>query len=245
MRDDTILFSMAYARVGLQRVAANGGSPETVTTPDVSAGEYYHSAPKLLPGGDAVLFQIATEDGYYSAVLDLATKAYERLPTVSGRAVYTAGHIVYGDSSRLLAVRFDADRREVIGAPFPVYEGVSSATDGPLFTVSRAGTLIYIPGTADPREVVWSDRSGASMALANVPEGSYAPRVSPSGNRLVVAQEGVAIFQKEPTAKRIRSFLNRAADAAGRKPSYLISDHDPVFDCDVVNAWCGTTTDHR
>ncbi len=57
--------------------------------------------------------------------------------------------------------------------------------------------------------------------------------------------QGVAIFRKEPTAKRIRSFLSRVASAAERKPRYLISDHDPVFDCGVINVWCGKHTRQR
>ncbi len=55
----------------------------------------------------------------------------------------------------------------------------------------------------------------------------------------------VAVFCKEPTSTRIRAFLQRAADCTGAKPRFLVSDHDPVFDCSTIRGWCGTTTRPR
>ncbi len=184
--DDTILFSMAYAVVGLQRVSADGGIPEQVTVPDGAAGELYHDAPQLLPGGQAVLFRTAVTGGERFSVLDLATKESKRLPTVAGRAVYVDGHIVYGEQSRLLAVRFDTTQHEVVGAPFPVFEGVAALADGPAFDLSTGGTLIYIPGGGEVHDVVWTDRSGQSLVVADVLPGSVKPMLSPDGRRLAL-----------------------------------------------------------
>ncbi len=57
--------------------------------------------------------------------------------------------------------------------------------------------------------------------------------------------QGIAVFRKEPTARRIRSFLSRVVSSVGKRPRYLISDHDPVFDCEILRAWCGRTSRHR
>jgi len=57
--------------------------------------------------------------------------------------------------------------------------------------------------------------------------------------------QGFAVFQREPTAKRIRSLLKRVTAGVEVKPRYLISDHDPVFDCAVIRDWCGSSTRQR
>ena len=56
---------------------------------------------------------------------------------------------------------------------------------------------------------------------------------------------GIAVFRKEPSSARIRNFLHRLVGRVGRKPRYLISDHDPVFDCSGIREWCGKTTRQR
>ena len=54
--DNTIIFGSIEH--GLQRVSADGGVPQPVTTPDRARSEIDHHFPKLLPGGKAVMFTI-------------------------------------------------------------------------------------------------------------------------------------------------------------------------------------------
>ena len=60
--DGTIVFASAFASgtggSGLFRVSAAGGAPEQLTTPDAEQGEFAHSWPEILPGGEAVLFSV-------------------------------------------------------------------------------------------------------------------------------------------------------------------------------------------
>ena len=56
---------------------------------------------------------------------------------------------------------------------------------------------------------------------------------------------GIAVFRREPSSARIRSFLQRVADCVGRRPRFLISDHDPVFKCSAMREWCGRVTRQR
>ena len=55
------------------RVDADGGTPETITTPDIAIGEVGHVRPQVLPNGKSVLFSITVGDGGHAAVLSLET----------------------------------------------------------------------------------------------------------------------------------------------------------------------------
>ena len=61
--DDTIIFGTNDPTSGLLRVAAAGGEPEVLTTPNRDQGELDHMWPEVLPGGQAVLFTIETAAG--------------------------------------------------------------------------------------------------------------------------------------------------------------------------------------
>ncbi|MDR9892937.1 hypothetical protein O7047_22295, partial [Pseudenterobacter timonensis] len=80
------------------------------------------------------------------AVLDLRTGQRTTLIRSGGQAEYVdTGHLVYAAGGTLRAVRFDAARLQVIGDPVPVVEQVLM-TGGGQFSVSRSGTLVYMPG---------------------------------------------------------------------------------------------------
>ena len=75
--DDTIFVATQALTSGLRRVAATGGTPTVVTTPDRAKGELDHLWPERLPGGQSVLFTITAVTGGLDAaqiaVLDLQT----------------------------------------------------------------------------------------------------------------------------------------------------------------------------
>ena len=79
--DDTIYFNLTPVG-GLVRVSANGGTPQSVTTPDSTQGELGHYHPELLPGGKAILFTIAESEKRHEkrpAVLSLKTGVWHSL----------------------------------------------------------------------------------------------------------------------------------------------------------------------
>jgi WD40 repeat protein len=105
------------------------------------------------------------------------------------------GHIVYAIGGILFAQPFDVTRRETVGSPVAVVEGVNRATafsDGnSQFWVSDGGTLIYQPGVATTRTlingIVVGDRQGRMQALKlpDSADSAYeSPRVSPDGNEV-------------------------------------------------------------
>ena len=185
---------------GIVRIRDSGGETEAVTKLDAAKGERTHRFASLLPAGDAFLYTVGFEgiDNYDEARInlwDLKTGAAKTIVEGGMSAVYSpSGHIVYARGGKLMAVPFDAGRREVTGPAFEVQDGVmmSRNTGAAHFTLSKRGDLAYVPGPAEGgrRTLVWVDRSGKAEALP-LPAASYLyPRISPDGNTLAVEIEG-------------------------------------------------------
>jgi Tol biopolymer transport system component len=203
--DDTIVFATNDSNSGLFRVSAAGGEPTVLTTPDAAHGEADHIFPSVLPGGRAVLFTIRLAGVDYTvqvAVLDLTTGQRTILIRTGSQAEYVdTGHIVYALAGTLRAVRFDLGRRTVESDPVPVVEQVMTQFNGAAeFSVSRQGTLVYVPGvgtTEAPRSLVWVTRQGQEAPITAPPRAYTSPRLSPDGTRVALAldaQEGIWIW---------------------------------------------------
>jgi serine/threonine-protein kinase len=98
------------------------------------------------------------------------------------------GDLLFEQRGGLWAVKFDATRLAVIGAPVPVVESVRTAGTNPQFSAAADGTLAYIAGNTDPnRTLVWIDRGGKSTPALQARAGFQSPRLSPDGTRVVVS----------------------------------------------------------
>ena len=197
--DDTIVF--AHGEGGLWSVSADGGTPKELTT--LGEGEVSHRLPEVLPGAQAVVFTITKRFWYWKdtelAVQVLATG--ERKVLVEGAAdprYVPTGHLLYARLGTLMAVPFDLERLEVTGGSLPVIEGVMQAvyainsgidTGAAQFSVSGAGSLVYIQGGVAPpdrKSFVWVDREGRARPLGGTERGYWYPRLSPDGRRVAV-----------------------------------------------------------
>ena len=189
--DGTIVFATGGAASGLWRVAALGGEPEQLTTPDPEQGEIDHLWPQFLPGGDAVLFAITASPIEESQIAVLSLDTRERKVIVRGGSFpqYSpTGHLLYGVEGALWAVGFDLSRKETIGDPVPVQQDVLTKPSGAAdFSLSEDGSLVYLPGfaTGGPvpvRTLVWVDRDGNEESLAAPPRSYTYMHISPDGN---------------------------------------------------------------
>ena len=192
--DDTVIFATTAPATGLQRVSAAGGEPTVLTKPDRERGEADHLRPETLPGGQAVLFTITPVTGGLEnaqiAVLDLTAGTYTVVVRGGIHAHYVpTGHLVYGAGDSVRAVAFDLDRREIVGTPVQVLDGVvttpSAAVD---VAVAANGTMVYVPGGAWSltQSVVWVDRMGREEPIG-APSRPYAyARLSPDGTRIAL-----------------------------------------------------------
>jgi serine/threonine-protein kinase len=208
---------------GIIRISANGGKPETIIS--VKPGEVAHG-PQMLPGGDAVLFTLASganPDRWDKAQIVIQSlKSGDRKILVEGGsdARYLAtGHLIYRLGATLLAVPFDVKRLAVTGGPVPVVDGVRFANVGASgtsqFSISENGSLVYMPrtsGDADTNTLALVDRSGNAKSLG-LPALPYShPRLSPNGKQLAFSmndgkEESVWIYDLDgKTAMRRLTF---------------------------------------
>jgi serine/threonine-protein kinase len=200
---DTIL--IGQIGTGILRVPANGGMPDVVVR--AKPGETLVD-PQLLPGGDAVLFTLATGFTFDTATpenfWDKAKVVVQTLKTGTRKIVIdggsaarylSTGHLVYAVGTTLLAVPFDLKQQKTIGAPTSVLDHVKRgvvaglSTGSALFDVSDSGSLIYIPASSSPvssadRALALIDRGGG-MEMVKLAPGRYeAPRISPDGKHV-------------------------------------------------------------
>ena len=190
--DGAIVVSLAHS--GLSRIPASGGEPESLTNLNRERSEVAHERPQVLPGHRAVLFAvgIGNFNDEHVEVLDLATRKRRVVIENAFRAQYVAtGHLVFGRGETLFAVAFDLERLEVIGPETPVLPNVQTdILDGRVteLTVSRNGTLAYIPGGQGfgEKRLAWVTRQGGTEFLA-APPGMYSvAKLSPDATQLAV-----------------------------------------------------------
>ena len=201
--DDTIVFGQPE---GIMVVSANGGTPQLI----VSAQEEEQvDSPQLLPGGEWVLFSLATTDGFNrweeAQIIVQSLESGERKIVLEGggdaRYVPT-GHLVYVLGDDLFAIPFDLETLEVAGGPVPIVQGVARAsaratqTGTGHFSFSEQGSLVYLQSavsTSSNGVLALVDWNGVVEQL-NVPEGQYrSPRLSPDGRQLaaeIIGDEG-------------------------------------------------------
>jgi serine/threonine-protein kinase len=189
---DIVVFT-PNATSGLYRVSAAGGSATAITTLDTATKEVSHRWPDVLPDGNGVVFTTYTgtaEDAYLS-VYSFRTGKTTRLPAKGFRPQYAkTGQLVYASvDGALVALPFDAGKLEVTGAPVSILEGVMTRPDiaNADYSLSPAGTLVYLSGLPPERSLALVDRKGVEQALTDklrIPEGV---RFSPDGRRIALA----------------------------------------------------------
>jgi len=183
---DTIVFGSG----GLFRVAALGGIPKRITSPDSKQDEADHQYPDILPDGKAILFTVWTGGFSHPQIFVRSLKTGKHWPLLEGtnaRFVPT-GHIVFYRGGSIWAVRFDPDRLQLIGSPAPIVEGIHVEWGVlPYFSLARNGTLAYVPGPAgNAKQLVWVDRKGVAEPLGAPPRPYDNPVLSPDGHRIAV-----------------------------------------------------------
>ena len=191
--DDAILFGQGLE--GIWQVPGAGGSPDQLIALDDGALAH---GPQMLPGGEWVLFTLRPAntllwDEAQIVVQSVATG--ERRVLIAGgrdgRYVAT-GHLVYALNGGLFAVPFDLGARDVTGGPVSLIEGILDGdvrTGAAHFSLSSAGSLVYIPGSAgttDDIDLVWVDRTGDVEPVGVETRAFGRVRVSPDGTRLAV-----------------------------------------------------------
>ena len=187
--DDTIIFGLGGA--GILRVSAEGGTPEVLVPLDATTGEAAHG-PQVLPGDKAVLFTLGSVGNWDNAKIAVHSleSGQTRILIERGRgARYVGtGHLLYALDETLWAAPFDVDNLEVTGSPVPMVNGVLTTgfAGGAHFSVSDAGSLVYLSSDLGERTLVWVDRQGNEEVLAAEPQAYGNPDLSPDGKHLAL-----------------------------------------------------------
>jgi serine/threonine protein kinase len=177
----------------LYRVSATGGGVPRRLNLDPPEGTHYVS-PRGLPGTTAVLAtQLRGMPQVQSVVvLDPEVGRPRVLVEQGGPAVFaTSGHLVFQRATTLMAAPFDVNRLVITGAASPVQEDVSPSD----WDLSRNGTLVYIPMTANAPvsgTLVWMNRAGGVVgsAIERPVESPKYVRLSPHGRQLALISGG-------------------------------------------------------
>ena len=144
-----------------------GGEPETLLETTAVRN------PKLLPGGQAVIFTHPPSSS--TRLLDLTTDSVIELIPGGIDAMYVeTGHLLYADQAGgLWAVEFNVGRGEVVGDAVPVLDGLSILTGAwARYSVSRNGTLVYGAGSA-------TLDAGLRLLVVDLEEGNEEPLLLP------------------------------------------------------------------
>ena len=196
--DDNIVFGSTGS---LWVVSAAGGRPQLLAEPDLERGETSYLRPEILPGGQAVLFELRYgEDLRVSSIAVLPLEGGEpRIVAEEGTdpLYVSTGHVVYARAGLLFARTFDVGSLAPTGDPEPIGERVLIRNSGTAdFSISSDGTLAYVPGSTvvpdSGRLLVWVDRHGNAQPLTTDPRTFIDVRVAPDGERVAasISEEG-------------------------------------------------------
>lgn len=189
---DTIVFSIDKA---LWRVGSAGGEPERLTDPPPDRRHYW---PSILPGSGAAVLAVnqgVSDRWRQLGVASLTTGDVRMFSELSGTAprYVSSGHLVYSRFGALHAVPFDLSRLEVTGKAVKVLDNMNAygGSGAAAFDVSASGSLVYISGPASDSvpegELVWLDRHGKVVPLAEQPRRYIGAALDAQGKRLVVS----------------------------------------------------------
>ena len=188
-----------YAREGLWRVAAGGGTPQRLTSLDETRSELAHMPGVRLPSGLVLFTSYATAERSFAnsegdtsrvEVVDPVTLARRVVVDRAAAPIYSpTGHLLFLRDGAVLAVPFDAATAQVTGDAATVLPAgtvlLSSGT--PLVSLADNGMLVYAPASTGLSNLVRVTPGGAGVPLSETPRAFAQPRVSPDGSRLVVS----------------------------------------------------------
>ena len=187
-------------QTGLMQVPAGGGAVTALTDLNAADGELEHGWPHALADG-AIVFTVSERgrDPHAEVLSPEKRRTRLRVPVIGQVQFIESGHLVYSFLGNLMAVRFDAEKRETIGVPVAIAKGIQTSSGyGALgragLSLSRTGTLVWLRAGTDEAQsqLMRVERDGRASPLAAAAAALQTPRLSPDGRRLaVVTRSGV------------------------------------------------------
>ncbi len=223
-QDGVIIFGTSK---GIFRVAAEGGTPEAVTTLD--GNESGHYWPTFLPDGKRFLYSAWSNDTSLRAVYGTAldSKDRTRILAAESNAIYSStGHLLFHRGKAVYAQPFDPESLALSGEPARVADEVSfGESDGRgHFSASATGVLAYFENSgaagnvgtqSDTAEwhLTWVGRTGQVTERPGPPGVFRGVEVSPDTKRIAVHRHeasGGDIWIVEPSGSETRLTFDAA-----------------------------------
>lgn len=189
--DGTIVYSPFYY-AGLNKISANGGTPQPLTKVDKAHEERNHRWPFLLPGGKVALFTIGIGGSWSDARIGAVhLETGERKVVLQGgfgARYLPTGHLIFGRGDALYVIGFDPEKLQTTGDPILLVSGVSDNGAGSLeYAFSQNGILITLPAGLTYDEggtLALLNRKGEKISFALDSVVLNDPQLSPDDNRL-------------------------------------------------------------
>jgi len=205
---------------GIWRVLADGGTAESVTTPNVDKGEVGHRTPDLLPGGVGLLYTAWKSNLQDASIMVRALPAGEPRIVVPGAisARYLpTGHLIYAQAGSLFAVPFDSGNLRITGSPVEIIHGVVMNPEYGSSQYSFGGTtLAYAPGGVQMPQrslLLVEKETGVSRPIGSARRPFDRVRVAPSGREILTNVEGTTYWWSYDLERDTLSRLDYARDS--------------------------------
>ncbi len=182
---------------GIYRIAANGGTPEAVTTLDTASGEVSHRYPQLFPDGKTLIYTVKQNQ---IISFDEALIVAQRIGSSDRRVLQRGGtygrylptgHVVFVRGGTIYAAAMDVDKLELREPPVPVEEGgwMDPTSGSANIALSNTGTIAYVPSgpKSYKSSLAWVDRKGKVEPLPDSARGYATGAVSPDGLKLALS----------------------------------------------------------
>jgi Tol biopolymer transport system component len=240
-REGVIIFGSSK---GIQRVPAEGGTPEIISAPEPPETAYFW--PSFLPDGQHYLYTAWSADVPSRAIYAglLGSKDRVRVVAAESNAAYTdSGFLLFHRGQALYAQAFDPKALALSGEPSRVADEVSfDDEDGRgHFAVSSSGVLAYFENRAGGVNVgasgelaewhlAWAGRSGQVLDRPGPAAAFRGVEVSPDTKRIAFHRHeasGGDIWIVEPSGSETR--LTWDAAQHNSSPVWSPDGRDIVF----------------
>jgi eukaryotic-like serine/threonine-protein kinase len=236
-REGVILFGIGGG-FGLSRVAATGGTPEPLTTPDASRGETSQRWPVFLPDGRRFLYLGLAGQSATIWVGSLDGQKPQRLTDAFSEPTFApSGHLLFVRDGALRAQAIDMARLRLIGEPLTLAEPIQADTSMWGATPVSAGgdVLAHEAGGLRNVQLTWFDRAGRELGTVGPPGDHNDLSLSPDGTTLVTTDQGatqVTLVDIGTGAFRRLTFKPERVGAPtwspdGRTVAYVSTRHGP------------------
>ena len=178
---------------GLKQVPADGGSPTTLTSVDVTQGEFAHLPASYVPEAGAVFFTTTFSQLRETRLEAVMLQSGERrviIENARGGRYLSTGHFVFSRGDAVLVAPMDVKRLVLAGPAAALSDdirrdGTNSEGTVPQMAVSSNGTLAYVRrGDAAARVMGRVGRAEAFTPFGLATGPNRRPRVSPDGQRV-------------------------------------------------------------